>query len=139
MREKLGLRNIIEPDSREKRLIDSHKLDDYFIVNAFNFIVEKQNVATENPSSAIICKDLELFIQHVVDSRNIYDFHLSFGVDGGGKSLKFTLSIQLRNQSSEVKEKWKDTGVKKIFIIALAPNIQENYHNVFSIWSQLQI
>ena len=45
----------------------------------------------------------------------------------------------MRNQSSEVKEKWKDTGVKKIFIIALAPNIQENYHNVCSIWSQLQM
>jgi hypothetical protein len=33
----------------------------------------------------------------------------------------------------------KDTGVKKIFIICLAQNVQENYPNILKMWMQIQL
>lgn len=32
---------------------------------------------------------------------------------------------------------FKDSSVKKLFIVAIAPSTQENYNNVFKIWNLL--
>lgn len=70
-----------------------------------------------------------------MNGRNIFYFPLNSGIDGG--SLKFTLSIQSKNEdddmhknTSENVKKWEVTEVKKIFSIALGPDTQENCNNV---------
>lgn len=73
---------------------------------------------------------------------NVSDFHLKFGIDGGGGFLKICLSIQTNVNQSHNKnlrqkneygiyaKKFKDSGVNKLLILALAPNSLENYKNV---------
>lgn len=140
IRKKTEKRFIIEPNVYKKMILNSHSLDEYFNIIKSDFEIKNKNGSvTPVPSSAVICSNLPLFIQYVIQRRNVYDFHLNFGIDGGGKSLKFTLCVQSKNESSDLVIKWKDTGVKKIFIIGLAPHTQENYKNVSSIWSKLKI
>ena len=139
IRSKTNQRFIIEPNAYQKMIANSHNLEKYFNLHNFDFEIKKQNNVTAHPSYAVVCTDLSRFISHVINKRDVYDFHLNFGIDGGGKSLKFTLAVQSKNEQAEKKTKFKDTGVKKIFLIALAQHTQENDHNVSSIWSQLKI
>lgn len=141
-KKKTNLQGIIEPNAREINSQKSHNLDHIFELYSFDFVIIKNDKVTNDSKFAVVCNNLIEFIHYVTDSRNIFDFHLNFGIDGGGGSLKFTLSIQAKNEhqkTSKNAEKWKDTGVKKIFIIALAPNTQENYTNVKFLWSKLAI
>lgn len=86
------------------------------------------------------------------EKRSISDVHLKLGIDGGGGFLKVCLSVQasiIDNTSSERKrtryidgisiKKFKDSGVKKIFILAAVTNPQENYDNVKHLFSALGI
>lgn len=76
--------------------------------------------------------------------------YLKFGLDGEGGFFKITLSVQTSFESSleSHKEKqtkrnyqkdYQDSGVKKIFVICLAPSTEENYENVSHIWTALDI
>lgn len=77
--------------------------------------------------------------------------HLKFGMDGGGGFLKICLSVQSteRDTSSDYKrrkyfdgifsKRFRHSGVKKIFILALAEGAQENYENVSKLWSALDL
>ena len=58
--------------------------------------------------------------------------------------LKVNLSIFDKNDpfpqvKGNVSKKFKESGVKKVFILALVPGIQENYVNVKRIWINLQL
>lgn len=145
VRDKTKSRSIIEPYAYEKNISMSHRLDEYFEVSTFDFTTKKKEIEKTKSSSAIICNDLISFIEKVMDERNVYDFHLNFGIDGGGGSLKFTLSVQSKklykdeNYKRKSIDEFKDTGVKKLFIIALAPKIEENYTNVELIYSKLNL
>lgn len=104
----------------------------------------------DSPEIVVICKNLRSFIQDVMDQRQVSNVHLKFGIDGGGGFLKFSLSIQSLNDeppmtpqgklpSTRYGEKFLESGVKRLFILCLAPNTQENYQNVSLIWSALDI
>ena len=81
------------------------------------------NEEYENSSANIVfCRDLKGLVQFVADHRSIEEYHIKIGMDSGEKSWKITLSIQSHDEyekQAKVNEKFKDTGVKKIFIIAL--------------------
>ena len=67
-----------------------------------------------------------------------------FGIDGGGGFLKFCLAIiplmDITNESVPKRLKlsdceivgtiFQDSGMKKIFTLAIAADVQENYKNV---------
>lgn len=90
-----------------------------------------------------------------MESRNIDEKHLKFGIDGGGGFLKVCLSIQsdtdydlIENEKKCIRQSYSDgirakksknSSVKKLFILALAPSSQENYVNVFQLWEALGI
>lgn len=84
----------------------------------------------------------------------MFQFHLKFGIDGGGGSLKVCLTIQSIDDDSTMKrddctrqtykdgvasKRFRDSGVKKLFIIGLAESTQENYANVSLLWSEIDI
>lgn len=121
IRKKTDIRKIIEPYSREKIILKSHSVDEFFDLDSFDFEITKKNVTTKVPNFAVICVDLMLYIQHIINKRDVLDFHLNFGVDGGRGSLKFTISIQSKQE------------------FALVPDTQENYNNVKLLWSKLKI
>lgn len=119
-----------------------HVLDDHFESTFLKFVTETAGKEPkENIQEAIFCKDLSKFIEVVVQERNIRDYHLKFGLDGGGKVLKLCLSIQETSPSldSEKVKGFKDSGVKKLFIIGIVESAIENYHNVKSLWDKLNI
>ena len=78
---------------------------------------------------------------------------MKFGIDGGGGFLKVCLSVQSvdkLNCESDIPfhqsynqgvaaKKFKDSGVKKLFLLGLAPCMQENYDNILMLWSLLGI
>lgn len=66
------------------------------------------------------------------------DERLLVGIDGGQGSLKFILMIEDKQESSD-QSKFKDSGVRRCFILALVENVQENYENVSKIWSKLEL
>ena len=71
------------------------------------------------------------------------------GIDGGGGYLKFCLNVinseELFIQNVKCRDTYscgvaaktmKSTGVNKLQIIALAPNIPESYENVLKLWTK---
>ena len=73
------------------------------------------------------------------------DLFIRIGIDGGGGFLKIGLSVFELDEtatiisarcklSSGLTSKFKDSGVKRSFILALVPDVQENYRNVKLLW-----
>lgn len=137
-----GSRKKIESNLSEIISASSHVLDDYFESSTFEFITEIKDVTKKHVQEVVVCKDLSKFIDYVVKDRNLKDYYLKFGIDGGGKFLKICLSIQDTSghkDSDKSKSNFKDSGVKKLFILAIAQSTQENYHNVKLLWDKLNI
>lgn len=60
------------------------------------------------------------------------------GIDGGGGFLKICLSVFPMTREAE-KSSFKDSGVKRLFILAIAADIQENYENMTKLWYGLKL
>ncbi|CAH0555135.1 unnamed protein product [Brassicogethes aeneus] len=111
----------------------------------------KTDKVSSAPETVAYCTDLEGLIQFIKEKRSLSQYHLKFGIDGGGGFLKICLSIQstVENEDSrKCKQKFedgicakrfKDSGVNKLIILALAPSSQENYENVSQLWSEINI
>lgn len=140
-------RKAIEPNLKEHIRADLRCLDQFFDVQVSNFKHKKKTVVTNVEESVVYCKELRGFIDYVKQKRLVNRVHLKLGIDGGGGSLKICLSIQsLEDNNAEPKhsrqkyedgaaaKRFLDTGVKRLFIIALAC-VQENYENVSWLWS----
>lgn len=80
-------------------------------------------------------------IEHVKKSREGNEEHghyIKLGIDGGGGFLKVTLSILSRDPPpARSSNSFKDSGVKRLHIIALAPNLPEKYEYISLIWNNL--
>lgn len=136
----------ISPNLRSKLSNQTQVLNEYFEQSSFDFIHQNNNVIQPAPQIAVVCRNLDGFIEFVLKSREIMDYHLKFGLDGGGKFLKLCLSIQstatadiIRNSGGRAVQRFKDSGVKKLFILAISPSTQENRHNVKLLWDKLGI
>ncbi|CAH0555468.1 unnamed protein product [Brassicogethes aeneus] len=88
----------------------------------------------------IFCKDILAFLDFIVQKRNLTQKNvelLKIGLDGGGGFFKVCLNIQTKETTN--RGDLKDSGVKKLFILAIVKNIKENYFNVLYIWKLLKI
>ena len=92
-----------------------------------------------------MCNNVPDFIDVILRERLLEDKDsvlIRIGIDGGGGFLKICLSIfdindSFSNVQSGVSNKFKESGVKKIFLIASVPNLPENYVNVKKLWINL--
>lgn len=88
-------RKVIEPHLKETISESSHVLEEFFECVTYDFVSELKGKIKYTTQNMVICKDLTKFIAFILQSRNLTDdYHLKFGVDGGGKFLKICLSIQ---------------------------------------------
>ena len=84
--------------------------------------------------------------------RNINSDHdVKVSLNGGGGFLKICLSVMenthngsvpcVRSRYSEgiAAHALKDTGVKRIMILSIAPETQENYSNILRLWILIQL
>ena len=144
-------RKFFEPDLANKLITKNHLLDKYFSTRICDFIHIKSNKKTAAPEKVVYCNDINGLISFIKSKRSEDDVHLKVGVDGGGGFLKICLSVQKRistlesddsdaeSDTAQSKDKFKDSGVKKIFVLAIAPGVQENYENISILWSLLKI
>ena len=137
-----GLRNCVEPCIQQKIYEGNHQLDAFFTHDRILFIEEdkKKNVTRNFSEYAIVTTDITGLIDKVLLERQLdkKDALIRIGLDGGGGFLKVCLSIfNLDNavsKSSNLAKKFKDSGVKKVFVIGIAPGVPENYINMKKLW-----
>ena len=64
-------------------------------------------------------------------------------MDGGGGFMKVCLSIfnliEPEEKCRTLAKTFKNSGVRKVFILTVVPDIQENYWNVKKIWMETGI
>lgn len=116
----------------------AHELDDFFVVEETSFLKSSGSVTKYADHHLVYCRSIVGFIDYVKARRNIQEERLLVGIDGGQGSLKFILMIEDKQEASG-HSKYKDSGVKRCFILAIVENVQENYENVNTIWSKLEL
>ena len=113
--------------------------------STFTFVNEKSNIQESFEQHAVICNDLNGLVDRIIEKSEINEENMlvRIGLDGGGGFMKICLSMfdfsDTADKSSSnggkcLKEWFKNSGVKKVLIIAVVPNIQENYCNIKSLW-----
>lgn len=140
-------RTVIEPGLKGKITGATHQLDDLFTVEKLDFVTLARDEVVERCSkSAVICRDVDELVHRIVKHRNLNkdDLHIRVGIDGGGGFLKIGLSVfelvdsptscTRRKLTSGLSCQFKHSGVKRSFVLALVPDVQENYPNVKLLW-----
>ena len=112
--------------------------DEFFDIKQLTYIhKEKQVVLSTTSKDTIICSDINEFTNRVIEERKINQNNLlvEIGMDGVGGFMKICLSLfDVEEDARQVGKKFKDSGVEKLFILAIAPSVQENYENVKLMW-----
>ena len=125
----------IEPNIREKLHVLNHCLDDFFDVTEMNF-------EESGKRPVVICTDLNALIHHLFEQRGIANDSaviIKFGIDSGGGYLKFCMNIIFQSENVLNKCHHKDSGIKQLIVVAIAPDIVETYINIKLIWITLKI
>ena len=130
---------------QEKR----HQLDEFFEVTTLVYKVKNAETKVDEnvERHSVLCNDVSAFIDSILEKRDREwgdNMLLRIGLDGGGGFFKIILSIfdkddPYPNVNSALSKKFKESGVKKAFIIALVPAISENYVNVKRLWINLKL
>ena len=145
-------RKCVQPNLKTANLqIINHKLDDLFSVESADFVVQQDgDVAKFAKKTFVFCNDLNLLLETAQQSRERTYDSVKIGIDGGGGSLKFCATlhnssgIESGNQRRHryvdgIQTGGSDGSVKKLFLIAIAPDVPENYRNVLYIWTRLRL
>ena len=147
MRTASGSRTIIEKGMIEKVREKNRQLDSFFVAKRCTFtVVNEATKSKENFEQHItVCSDLNGLLNKIIDERQINEENMlvRIGMDGGGGFLKVCLSaFEFENEENNsekrrIVERFKNSGVKKVFIIAAVPDVQENFYNVKRIWHEV--
>lgn len=126
-------RSSVEPYMREYLRDSDHILDDHFHSIYLDFI-DSRNARIQRP--VILCKNVQIFIDDVISRRQVVTDHLiKIGIDGGKGFLKINLQI-IENDTSNATAS-SVNGVKSMFLIAIVPDLPENYTNLKYLWHHL--
>lgn len=130
-------------------------LKDFFGIQVAKFetIIGNKTETVERP--VVFCKDINSLIEFIVAKRKLSAFRTQIGMDGGGGFVKICLTLA-SSKSDEIESvpikcnqaKWKyengvaanqhkDTSVKRLIIIGICPNVQENYSNMDTLWTMV--
>ena len=121
----------------------NHALDDLFEHRMLDYkILNKENKSEAMVAQhTIICTNLSSLVEKVINVRELDNetAMVRIGLDGGRGFIKVVLSIFELNTDktrriSTLSKKFKNSGVKKAFIVAIVPEITENYFNMKRIW-----
>ena len=142
-----GSRKAVEKGFKKSLTEHSHSLDDFSKVVTISYVKkDKETKIIENyEQSTVVCTDIPKFIDQIIEKRSLQDCDsllIKVGIDGGGGFLKFCLGVfDMDNLVSGLQtglaKKFKDSGVKKVFLVATAPGVSEDYVNVKKIWLNL--
>ena len=118
-RKALG-RNSIVPNAMPQIVERSHLEDDFFVIKKLNF---QDNKGKPMPKYVPIVKDVETYLHHVYDTRNLDPFQskVKIGIDFGGDSLKVGMSvIKWENEDEEYEEKKENlNSANRVLLLAI--------------------
>lgn len=138
-----GNKHLFEKNVETKLDESTKQLAEFFTQTSVDFTNTKNGKETVVKETVVYCHRVEELAEFIQSKRNEPYVHLKLGVDGGGGSLKITLSIQSIIANKDDKQnglgKFKDTGVKKIIILAIVHNVQENHNNIQELFNLLKI
>ena len=157
-------REVGEPSLKKRLFEKAHEIDGYFELDLLRFLRHKgdggeKEITTKNQTikgkkvptvaenydeGVIVTKSLSEFIDDIILRRKLNEESVlvRVGLDGGGGFFKVCLSIFDLNVSSlplknECAKKFRDSGVKKVFIIGISPNVEKNYVNAKKLWLKI--
>jgi hypothetical protein len=124
---------VFAPNLQKSLTKHCHELKDFFTVSTPEILDQEHKV--------VHVIDLASFIQAVLERRNLErtDVHVRLSLDFGGKFLKLTLSLmEIWPQTARVKKgrkslmenSFKDSGVHKTFLVAIAEAMPEKYETL---------
>ena len=142
-------RKLFEPQLK-KFIADQHHVLDH--------LYDVQDIEFDNGVIApvVMCTDVIALIEDIKSKRcHESEDAISFkvGIDGGGGCLKVCLNViderEILHEGTGdcrqsfkcgiAEKRMKTTSVNKLIVIALAPDIPENYENVSKLWSCLHL
>ena len=140
-------RRSIESNLKDVLYEQQHRLDEYFETKELRFTkLDKETKQKINYKDyAVLCKDVNGLIDYIMAERELHDDNtlIRIGLDGGRGFMKICLSVFDINNSTESKKtfakKFKNSGVKKLFILAIVPDLSENFWNIKMLWTELQL
>ena len=143
MRAESGYRKVIEKYAYKKIVEKSHRLDEYFEMRnlIYRFEDKEKKVSKNIETPTVVCSNLPGLIEKVLHERQREkeSVLIKISIDGGGGFLKICTSVFNINDPTpkvggNLRKKFLESGVKKLFIIAVAPNVSELYVNVKRLW-----
>ncbi|KAJ8671941.1 hypothetical protein QAD02_003200 [Eretmocerus hayati] len=152
-----GNRKLFEPHLGQKLSSINRSLADHYEIRKANFVHKVGDKVTFMEKTFVLCKDLRKFSDHIEALRGCETAHLKISIDDGGGSLKIHLTMQsdvtvVHSENSEIAsgsrqkysegiaaKRFKESRVKRLFILGLVAGAQENYENVRLLWSLLNI
>ena len=146
-------RKIIEPHLKLSLNARDHELDEFFDVKYIDFIRQEGGTTIEaTPRWAVICKNVSSLIRKITTSRGYTsDTLIKIGIDGGGGFFKISLSVvqldaidaqsdkRRRCYAESPASQIQESSVKRLMLLAVVPEIQENYCNLLKLWTILDI
>lgn len=85
-REGVKNRKAVENNFEKKLNIGSHIFDNYFETRKLDFTKKTQKEELIFSEDLVVCNNLKGLIQYIVSARNLSEYHVKFGIDGGGGS-----------------------------------------------------
>ena len=134
---------VLESGMREILTKEKQKFDQFFTADLIKF---KDNDGCLISSPAVYCSNIVGFVNEVMELRKIDpgDMKLKVGLDKGRGHLKMILSLYNPNDVMRSKgigrvtmkmgigtgDDYSQIGKRKIMILAIVPDIPENYYNL---------
>ena len=143
-------RKSVDSDIATKLHMRDEDCVDFFdsMVHDFECIIRSEGDECVETQPLVYCKDIAGLIDFICDRRDFMkeSVNIKLGIDSGGGFLKFCLNLtaeenqQCSQQPRKLIEKsMLHSGVKKIIIVAIAPDVAETYSNVRFILNVLKI
>lgn len=138
-----GSRKIVEKNAFQKLQKKNHSLDEYFEMRQLVYLFEdKEKKTSENREvPTVVCNDLPSLINKVLRARQREKEKvlIKISIDGGGGFLKICVSVfeindPIPKAGAGLLKKYLESGVKKLFVIGIAPTVKESYVNVKRLW-----
>ena len=150
---RFGFRNrkVIQPGVKDALIQENKVVDAMFTFKDVCF----NSKEGERVEPAIFCNDIRELVTTCMEKRELEfsKFRFKIGIDGGGGFIKICQNIIVEGEDCSVNRPkkrrlfkdgsegaaFKDTSVKKLHILAIAPNVPENYGNVAELWNLLDL
>jgi len=145
-------RNSVDSNVTSKLQMRDKDCKDFFesVSHDFECITRSENDECVESQPLVYCKDIAGLIDFICDRRGFVkeNVNIKLGIDSGGGFLKFCLNLTITEKEDQscsqqprklIEKSMLNSGVKKIIIVAIAPDVVETYSNVQFILSLLMI